>query len=128
MDILEQAQILGKLIAESDEYLNMKKAEEAQLADETAQAQLAAYNELTNEFSMKVRMGEPSKEEMEEYKEKLTSEYQKLNENPTIKEYIYTQQAFDALMKKINTLIAQYVVPQGSGGCSGSCDSCGGCH
>ncbi len=128
MDILEQASLLGKLIAQSDEYVSMKKAEEAQLADEAAQAQLAAYNELTNEFSMKVRMGEPTKEEMEEYKEKLTAEYQKLNENPTIKEYIYTQQAFDALMKKINTLIAQHVVPQGNSGCSGSCESCGGCH
>lgn len=128
MDVLEQARILGKLIAESDEYVNMKKAEEAQLADADAQKQLAEYNELTNEFSMKVRTKEPTKEEMEEYKEKLTSEYRKLNENPTIKEYIYTQQAFDALMKKINGLIAQYVVPQGNGSCGGNCESCGGCH
>lgn len=128
MDVLEQARILGKLIAESDEYINMKKAEEAQLSDADAQQQLAAYNELTNEFLMKVRTKEPTKEEMEEYKEKLTSEYRKLNENPTIKEYIYTQQAFDALMKKINGLIAQYVVPQGNGSCGGNCESCGGCH
>lgn len=128
MDILDQAKVLGQMIAESDEYKKMKQAEAAQLADETAQSQLAAYNELTNEFAMKVKVGEPSKEEMEQYKERLTAEYKKLNENPTIKEYIFTQQAFDALMKKINGIIAQYVVPQGNGSCGGNCASCGGCH
>ncbi len=128
MDLLDQAKMLGQMIAESEEYKNMKRAEAAQLADPDAQEQLAAYNELTNEFAMRVKAGEPSKEEMEQYKNKLTAEYKKLNENPTIQEYIFTQQAFDALMKKINGVIAQYVIPQGNGSCGGNCESCSGCH
>ncbi|MDY4976954.1 MAG: YlbF family regulator [Clostridia bacterium] len=128
MDLLDQAKVLGEMLAQSEEYKNMKRAEAAQLADPDAQAQLAAYNELTNEFAMKVKAGEPTKEEMEYYKETLTAEYKKLNQNPTIQEYIFTQQAFDALMKKINGIIAQFVIPQGNSSCSGSCESCGGCH
>ncbi len=129
MDLLDQAKVLGEMIAASEEYQNMKRAEAAQLADKAAQEQLAAYNELTNEFAMKVKAGEPTKEEMEHYKTLLTEEYRKLNENPIIQEYIFTQQAFDALMKKINGIIAHFVVPQGDGSsCGGNCSSCGGCH
>lgn len=129
MDVLEKAKELGESLANSEEYKRMKLAEAAQAHDDEASRLLAAYNERTNEFAAQIKAKQPTQEELEHYRNELTAEFNKISENPVIKEYIESQKAFDELMKKINSIIAFYVVPQDKGGsCSGSCSSCSGCH
>lgn len=129
MDILEKARELGEMLADSDEYKRMKAAEKAKNEDETAKALLADYNKKANEFAAKIKTAQPTKEELEEYRDSLGAAFSELDANPVVHEFLESSKAFDDMMKNINSIIAFYVVPEGQGGsCSGNCSSCGGCN
>ena len=129
MDVLEKARELGEMLADSEEYKRMKVAEAAKNADEAALSLLADYNRRANEFASKIRTAEPTKEELEEYRESLGKAFAELDANPVVHEFLEASKAFDDMMKNINSIIAFYVVPEKQGGsCSGNCSSCGGCN
>ena len=129
MDVLEKARELGEMLADSEEYKRMKAAEVAKNADETALSMLADYNRKANEFAAKIRTSEPTKEELEEYRDSLGKAFAELDANAVVHEFLESSKAFDDMMKNINSIIAFYVVPEKQGGsCSGDCSSCGGCN
>lgn len=128
MDVLEKAKELGEALANSAVFQRMKAAEEAQAKDEIATKMLAEYNQKTNEFAAKVKAKQPTKEELEFYRDTLHTEFEKLMQNATIAEFIASKKEFDDLMKKMNRILSSYVTPQEESTCSGSCSSCGGCH
>ena len=128
MDILEKARELGEMLAASDEYKRMQTAEKAKNESPEAVKLLGDYNKMASEFAMKVQSAEPTKEEMENYRDSLGKAFSELDANPVVHEFIEAKKNFDELMKNINSIIAFYVVPKGQGSCSGDCGSCGGCH
>ena len=128
MDILEKARELGEMLADSEEYKRLQAAEKAKNEDEQALKLLNDYNRMANEFAMKVQAAEPTKDELENYRDSLGAAFAELDANPVVHEFMESKKSFDELMKNINSIIAFYVVPKGQSSCSGDCGSCGGCH
>lgn len=129
-EIIEKAQELGRMIAESE--LKEKATTAADIMNNDAEATelLRVYNENIGKAAEALRGKKPSKEEIEEYKEYAQTEFEKLMENKLIKEYVEANKAFDSLVQQVNAVLAYFTSgqEQTEGGCTGSCATCGGCH
>ncbi len=128
MDVLEKARELGEMLSKSETFNRMKNAEKAKNDSTEACLKLAEYNKMANEFAVKVQTAEPTKEELEQYRDSLSTAFAELDADPVVHEFLEAKKEFDSLMKNINSIIAFYVVPQGQVSCSGDCSSCGGCN
>lgn len=130
MDYLQKARELGEIIAASDEFKNLKAAEEAHNSSPEVQAMVIAYNQKSQELASGISRENPSKEELENYQKTLQDELAKLRKNKIIDDFLNAKAAFDEMMKDINNIIGSYINPDtGCGGdCEGGCSGCSGCH
>ena len=125
MDYVEAASALGEAIKESAEFNNWQDAELAMMQDEKAQ-------ELMNDFKdlqMKLVHGSKDymdKDELEKIRDTLMAKQKELNEYEITKNYFDGKKGFETMMRTINEIIQHFIT--GDSGCTGSCDSCGGCH
>lgn len=129
--IIEKAQELGKLIAESEIKKEAVRATDDMNNDETAVLLLATYNQTRKEQLEKLKGKEPSKEEIEAFKKLMDEEFKKIMQNDKIASYVAANKALDSLMEQVNAVMAYFITGEEqhkSGGCSGSCSTCGGCH
>ena len=66
---------------------------------------------------------------MNEVRAELEAAYEKVTENDHITAYINAQRMFQAIIDQMNNIISFHITGKMPGGCSGSCESCGGnCH
>lgn len=130
MEVLEQAKLLGKAIAESDMFVTFKNAEAAYLNDETAQELTKAYNEKREQLAKQAAKEDVSPQELLDVRRQINAEFEKIAQNDAIRLYINTKQQLDELMSRVDSVIRFEVTgeEQHEGGCGGSCESCGGCH
>lgn len=127
-EILEKARELGIMIAESGEFEKLKIAEERQLADPEAQKLMMEYANKRDELANKAQSPDITKEEFEEIKNQMQAEFEKMCVNENVKAYLDASTAFSNMINQVNTIIGYFVKGGDSGGCSGNCSSCGGCH
>ena len=126
MDYVEAASALGEAIKESAEFTAWQEAELALMQDEKAQ-------ELMNDFKdlqMKLVHGsrdDMDKDELEKIRDTLMEIQRELNEYEITKNYFDGKKGFETMMRTINDII-QHFITGDSGGCGGSCETCGGCH
>ncbi len=126
MDYVEAASALGEAIKESAEFTAWQEAELALMQDEKAQ-------ELMNDFKdlqMKLVHGsrdDMNKDELEKIRDTLMEKQRELNEYEITKNYFDGKKGFETMMRTINDII-QHFITGDSGGCGGSCETCGGCH
>lgn len=126
MDYVEAASALGEAIKESAEFTAWQEAELALMQDEKAQ-------ELMNDFKdlqMKLVHGsrdDMDKDELEKIRDTLMEKQRELNEYEITKNYFDGKKGFETMMCTINDII-QHFITGDSGGCGGSCETCGGCH
>ena len=99
--IMEAAEALGKLIAESEERKNATESADALRNDAVASEIMMKYGELRQEEMAKLQAKEPTKEELENFQKLMQDEFKKLAENPVISAYIEANKAYDALVKGI---------------------------
>lgn len=129
MSIIEKAKELGQMLAESNEFVKMRTAEQAQQADADAQMLLMGYNQKRQELMMQAQKEDITPEEMQAIRSEMESEFNKLNTNANIVEYIDSMQVFNELMQQVNASISYYITPQEEESCGGECSGCGGgCH
>ena len=128
MDVFEKAHELGTMLAESEEYKRLNKAKEAQSADGDAALILMNYNRKREELIKQASEPGISNERMQEIRNEMEKEINKLNANKNIAEFMEAMQAFNDMMDGVNGIVASYISPKQEGGCSGNCGSCGGCH
>ena len=128
MDVFEKAHELGTMLAESGEYKRLNKAKEAQSADGDAALILMNYNRKREELIKQASEPGISNERMQEIRNEMEKEINKLNANKNIAEFMEAMQAFNDMMDGVNGIVASYISPKQEGGCSGNCGSCGGCH
>ena len=125
--IFEKAKELGDLIAHSDIKKRADEANRALTADTTAVDLINAYNDIRTEKMAAFQDRQPNAEEAKEINEVLQAEFNKMAENPTVREYIEANQAFERTLNIMDQII-KTAISGGNSGCSGSCSSCGGCH
>lgn len=129
MDIFEKAKELGIMIAESEQFKTFKETENAQLDDKEAVELMMEYHNTRQALNDRAVNPEITKEEFETLKKDAQAAFDKIMKNDKIAAYVKAQQEFSNMMEQINGILSYYVTGQESGGCSGSCSSCGGgCH
>ncbi len=129
-EIIDKAQELGTMIAESEERARVSIASDKMNADEEAVKLLQTYNANRKAATEKLRGTNPSKEDLEEFKAYVQAEFEKIAGNELISEYIEASREFDNMVNQVNAVLSYFITGQesGEGGCSGNCSSCGSCH
>ena len=128
MNVYEKAHELGTMIAESEEFKRVNETREAQTADGEAALVLMNYNRKRDQLIKEASEPGISNERMQEIRNEMEKEVDKLNSNKAIAEFMEAMQNFNDMMDQVNAIVASYINPKDEGGCSGNCGSCGGCH
>ena len=126
-NIFAKAHELGQLLAESETFRALNDAKAAQEQDTDAQLILMNYNRRREEIVKKAGDPNITKEEMQELRNQMQAEVDKLNASPVIGKFMEAMQAFNSMMEQVNGIVQSYVTPQQEG-CSGNCGGCSGCH
>ena len=129
-EIIEKAQELGQMIAESEERARVDETGMKMNADEEAVELLRVYNENRKNATDKLRGTNPSKEQLEEFKAYVDAEFKKIVDNKLISDYIEASRDFDNMVNQVNAVLSYFITGQESseGGCSGNCPGCSSCH
>ena len=131
-EIIEKAQELGQMIAESEERARVDETGMKMNADEEAVELLRVYNENRKNATDNLRGTNPSKEQLEEFKAYVDAEFKKIVDNKLISDYIEASRDFDNMVNQVNAVLSYFITGQesasGEGGCSGNCSSCSSCH
>jgi len=100
--IEERAKDLGRLIGQSKEYQEMKRANDALGADDEAVKLLKAMEQLRADAQQMIQRGERPNAEMEQ---QLDALLQKVQVQPAYQRLISAQENFDKLMARVNEWI-----------------------
>lgn len=127
MTVVEKAKELGLMLAQSKEFIRMRTAEQAQIADPESQRLLQEYDEARRDLVQRASSENVTPEELQQIRDEMESEQEKLKTNSAIAEYLKAVSDFNNLMQDVNSAIAFYISPEGS--CGGDCGGCEcGCH
>jgi cell fate (sporulation/competence/biofilm development) regulator YlbF (YheA/YmcA/DUF963 family) len=100
----EKARDVGRLLAQTDEYKALKRANDRLTEDRDAVAKMNRLAELQDEMTLSLRRGvEPPAEQQDEY-ERLVDEIQA---SPLYQGLVAAQSNFDRTMTRINEEIAR---------------------
>ncbi|MCH5211472.1 MAG: YlbF family regulator [Oscillospiraceae bacterium] len=124
MNVIEKARELGAMLQESEEMKAYKDAEAAQKADEASQAAMSEFNLNRLNLARDMQNGKISREDAVAKNNEAYEEL--LKKAPLIAEYVEKKKVFDDLVNQVNQIINFYITGS-TGGCSGSCNTCGGC-
>ena len=133
--IIEMTRALGRAIQMSEQYLALENARRVNDQDENLQDLIGRFNlakmNLNNELS---REGGPDSEKVAGYNNEVQLAYAEIMDHPGMTRYSEASVGMNSLMTYINAILTTAV----TGGnpdtvtqpeeCSGSCDSCAGCH
>jgi len=128
--VLNQAEMLAEAILESEEYISMRLAEQAAMRDEKATQLVAAYSEKRQAIESLLADANMDHGALANAGKELQDVEREIDEGEVLTKTRETNEAFNAMMKKVNAII-RYVVTgeeEQEEGCSGSCSSCSGCH
>lgn len=129
--VLNQAELLGEAILESQEYIQMRLTEQAVMKDEEATQLIARYSEMRSKVESLLADPNMDHGELAKAGSALQETEQMLDKNTLIAKMRETNEAFSGMMDKVNALI-KFVVTgekeeEPAAGCTGSCSTCAGC-
>ena len=124
------ARSLGEAIVASEEYQNMQLCEKAAESDPAAAEAMGRYMELHAAVNQEMGNEEPDAEKIARLGREMDELQQTLNALPSVEAMTAARQSFSGLMDQVNKIL-EFIITgdvQESGGCSGNCGACGGCH
>ena len=132
MDIIfEKTRELGQALLESDVYKKMKEAEEKAMMNVEAAEMMALYLEKRSQIQEMMEVENPDPGAMKRLSEEMDSIQEQLHMVDDIVELTSARAEFNGLIGQINQVL-QFIVTgrmtDEEGGCTGSCNSCSGCH
>ena len=130
--VLNQAEMLAEAILESEEYITMRLSEQAAMRDEEATGLIAAYTEKRTAVENLLADANMNPGDLAKAGAELEEVEHAIDANETLNKMRDSREAFNEMMRKVNSII-KFVVTgerddEEEGGCSGSCSSCSGCH
>ena len=134
MDVIVKARELGKAIQQDERFIRYAKARLANDDDKELQDAIGEFNLVRMELDREVNSDEKNDDKVKELNEKLRKVYSSVMSSPAMVEYNTAKAALDTLVNEINVIISKSIDGEDpdtcdtSSGCTGSCDSCGGCH
>lgn len=128
-NVFRQAELLAEAILSSEEYKQMKLSEQAVMKDEEATKLVALYSE--KRHAVEEMLCDPKLEPgaLQKAGEELKQVEMAMDKNAAIVAVRTNSEAFEEMMKKVNSIIHYLVTgeEEHEEGCSGSCESCSGC-
>ncbi len=135
MDIITQARELGKAIQKEESFINLQAVQKKADADTELQALIGEFNlkrmAINNEASQKER----DQEKITKLNNEMREVYAKIMSNENMIAYNEAKQAFDVVANRVMAIVQQSAegadpetADYSQSSCSGSCESCGGCH
>lgn len=128
--VTDCARALGEAIVASEEYKNMQVTEQAAMSDPTVAELMARYLELKNALGDAMCQPDADAEVISRYGKEMDEVQQTLTAIPAVDAMTSSRQQFSELMNQVNRILEFIItgeLPQ-SGGCSGNCSGCSGCH
>ena len=128
--VIECARALGEAIVASEEYRQMQITENAAMSDPTVTEAMGRYLELKSAVEECMRAEEPNPELIAQYGMEMDEAQRQMNAMPAVDAMTASRQRFSEMMNQVNHVM-QFIITgevESSGGCSGNCGSCGGCH
>ncbi|MBQ3574817.1 MAG: YlbF family regulator [Clostridia bacterium] len=129
--IFEKTRELGQALLESDVYKKMKEAEEKAMQNVEAAEMMALYLEKRSQIQGMMEEENPDPGAMKRLSDEMDEVQQKLQMVDDIVALTSARAEFNGLIGQINQVL-QFIVTgrmtDEEGGCTGSCDSCSGCH
>ena len=128
--VTDCARALGEAIVASEEYKNMQVTEKAAMSDPKVAELMARYLELKNALGDAMCQPDADAEVISRYGKEMDEVQQTLTAIPAVDAMTSSRQQFSELMNQVNRVLEFIItgeLPQ-SGGCSGNCSGCSGCH
>lgn len=131
-DYIDKAKELGQAVLESEQYVEMRLAEEAAMHDKDAAMLVAAVAEQRKIVEGLLASASVDASALSAEGAKLQEMEKAMKENPVVKNMSERRAAFSQMMNDINAVL-RYVIngddpDTESDSCGGDCSSCGGCH
>lgn len=134
MDIIELARGLGGEIQRDYAYIRMRTAEQVSEEDEGLQELIENYNIKRFEINVEAAKTDRDDEKMQSLNKEMRSLYADIMQNEHMKEYERAKREFEQKFSQVMTIIQNCAAgadPASAdsmgGGCTGSCQTCGGC-
>ncbi len=138
MTVIEAARALGKVVQQDERYKAYVDAKKKNDADEELQRLIGEFNLIRQNLAMESDKENPEEVNGEKVKEltaKMHKAYEDVMSNENMAMFTIAKQGMDKLMSEINTILTYSVEgmdpetcpSEPPTGCSGSCESCGGC-
>ena len=135
MDIITKARELGKAIQQEESYIKLQEVQKRADADTELQQLIGEFNlkrmAINNEASKQDR----DQDKLAELNTEMREVYSKIMSNENMLAYNEAKDAFDMIANRVLAIIQQSsegADPETAdftqSSCSGSCESCGGCH
>ena len=135
MDIIALARELGKAIQQEESYIKLHEVQDKADADTELQSLIGEFNlkrmSINNEASKKER----DQDKLSQLNTEMREVYSKIMSNENMIAYNSAKEEFDAVANRVLAIVQQS--PEGAdpdtadysqSSCSGSCETCGGCH
>ena len=126
--VTDCARALGQAIVDSEEYKAMQITEKTAMNDPAVAAAMSRYLEAKD--GMHTAMSAGNADEIARFSQEMDDAQQTLNAMPAVDAMTTARQNFSELMNQVNHVLEFMITGEveQSGGCTGNCASCGGCH
>lgn len=135
MDIITMARELGKAIQQEKAYIKLHEVQSKADADSELQSLIGEFNlkrmAINNEASKKER----DQDKLSSLNTEMREVYSKIMSNENMIAYNEAKDAFDAIANRVLAIVQQSAegadpetADYSQSSCSGSCETCGGCH
>ena len=135
MAIIEKARELGEELQKDERFIAFAKAKLAMDNDADMQEKIGKFNVTRMNLEQESEKEERNEEKIKELNEELRGTYAAIMQSKTMLDYNTAKAEMDTMINDINSIIMQCVdgadpktVEAQTHSCSGSCESCGGCH
>ena len=131
MDVVfEKTRELGKALLECEVYQKMKEAEDRAMQNAEAAALMTEFLEKRGELQDMMQLENPDPGAMKRLSEEMDALQERLRMMDDIAALNEARNEFNGLIGQINQVL-QFIVTgkmDEPSGCTGSCDTCPGCH
>ncbi len=130
--VFEKTRELGEALMASEEYKAMKAAEDTAMANAEAAELMSQYLEHKSRLEEMLHGGSPDPDAIGKLGAAMEEVQGRFQAVPEIAEMNRAREEFNNLINQVNQVLHFIITGEmdqdGESGCTGSCDTCPGCH
>ena len=128
-DARELARQLGEAVVASETYVAFQAAQTAYDNDAELQQLIQEFNLQKMNVMQEMQKGdEKDADKLKTHQDKMREVYGKIMADPVMDRYMTAKEAADSFVNEIYGILNYAITGEEPGGCTGSCETCGGCH